>query len=131
MPTKWMFELTAFHPDNEGWKVGIQPWLVKKLQRRGPKAKFFRMLLVKEVCETPLCIHKGWDRDGYEEATVYIGKPSKDLHSDTIELPAPPNMLFFVFVLPDGTIDDWQWRICNEGESCGDGIAVGKRIWPT
>ncbi len=112
------------------WQVGIQSWLVSELQRHGPKPKFFRMALVKSVCESPISTRKGWDRDGYEDAIVYIGNPGRDYHSDSIELPVPPKMLFFVFVLPDGTIDDWQWRICNESEARGDGAGLGEKLWP-
>jgi hypothetical protein len=39
-------------------------------------------------------------------------------------------MFFVVFVLPDGTIDDWAWRpACKDNEELPEGI-TGEVIWP-
>ena len=66
-----------------------------------------RLVLVKEVLVNPLSVFEGWSRPDTENCYVYAGDPKRDHHSLTIDVPAPPNQLFLVFILPDGTIDLW------------------------
>ena len=132
MSNRWKFSVKALSPDGNGTiDVGLPFGLVKALQRDGPGPRYSRMALVKEVCESPISIRRGWEREGYDDALIYIGQPGKDLRSNTIEVPPPPDMLFFVFVAPDGTIEEWNWRRCSQEEAIANekGLGLGELIW--
>jgi hypothetical protein len=112
------------------WKVGIAPGLLALLQQNGHVVKQARILLIDEVLRETRAIFHGWSRPGTEDCFVYAGNPGRDQHGPTIETPPPPGMVFLVFVLPDGTIDDWNWRKAAEGDpDVPEGI-TGSKIWP-
>lgn len=46
-----------------------------------------------------------------------------------IEIPAPPSMFFLVFVLPDGTIDFWNWRPVSQVDSEAPEGVEGELLW--
>lgn len=133
MGTRWIIEFDArlpSKPDQETWKVGIAPAKLEILQRYGHEAKLVRILLVSDVLRDTYAIFEGWSRPDTDGCFVYAGKPGRDYPRRGIDTPAPPGMIFLVFVLPDGTIDDWNWRPINpEDPTIPEGIN-GRRIWP-
>jgi hypothetical protein len=90
-----------------------------------------RLLLVAEVLLTPDAIVSGWGRPDRDDCFVYVGRPSRDYRRISIETTPPPNQLFLVFVLPDGTIDDWNWRIADAADPSKPEGMKGHVIWPT
>jgi hypothetical protein len=133
MSTRWRIEFDARLPSNpngQTWKVGIAAALLEVLQRHGHSVKQVRILLIEEVLNDTHAIFQGWSRPGTDECFVYVGKPKHDCHGPTIETPAPPGMLFLVFVLPDGTIDDWNWRPAAKDDLTAPEGINGRRIWP-
>jgi hypothetical protein len=43
---------------------------------------------------------------------------------------APRDKLFLVFILPDGTIDHWNWRLRAAGSDTIPEDLKGKILWP-
>ncbi len=133
MGTRWKIEFEArlpSNPDQETWKVGIAPSLVETLQKQGHAVKQARILLVRDVLGDTRGIFQGWSRPDTDDCFVYAGNPEHDYRSLSIEVPPQPNMIFLVFVLRDGTIDDWNWRRRDpEDPTIPTGI-TGRRIWP-
>jgi hypothetical protein len=109
---RWFHSFVAQHYDDENntWEIGITETKFRRLQKNGDIVKLVRLALVEEVVSGPIRIVRGWERPDTEQCLVYVGKPDRDFHGPRIEKPPPPNMLFVVFVLPDGTIDYWNWR---------------------
>lgn len=115
MGTRWLLTFDAICPENPGnkvWQVGVPEWLYRKHQINGHEKSLARLLLVEMVLQGgTVHLFEGWSREGKDEdCFVYVGSPGKDFKSLKIETPAPRNMLFLIFVLPGGTIDDWTWR---------------------
>lgn len=111
MGTRWKIEFEArnpSNPDGEPRKVGISASLLDILQKKGHVVKQTRILLIEEVLREPWAIFQGWSRPNTETCFVYARNPGRDYRGPTIETPAPLGMTFLVFVLPDGTIDDWN-----------------------
>lgn len=129
---RWLLTFQAIDPKdcNSTWEIGIPEWLYRMHQNKGNEQKLARIAVMDEVLQGgTLRLYKGWARLGKEECYVYEGRPERDFRSLTISVPAPPNMAFLVFVLPDGTIDAWGWRsIKQDGGNQVDGIA-GDLIW--
>ena len=84
--------------------------------------------MVKEVLDDPLCLIRGWDRPEKDECFVYVGRPNHDFQSLTIEKPPPPGKLFLIFVLPDGTIEHWNWRTESDDKGVPEGLR-GEIAW--
>lgn len=80
------------------------------LATKGVEARFARILLIPEVVQHPIMVLKGWNREGFDDALIYVGKPSTDYRGIQIETPPPKSMLFLVFVTPDYIISDWRWE---------------------
>jgi hypothetical protein len=128
--TRWIFTTRALNPDGRGtWETGIRPAYYKVLQQSGDAATLARIAIAKDVVESPNRIVKGWDRDETDRCYVYIGNPGQDYRSATIELPAPPKMVFAVFVLPDGIWDLWAWRPVDDNNPSGANGVKGEVIW--
>jgi len=129
---RWLLSFEAIHPTDPSkyWETGVPERLYKELQNHGHEKAMARLLLVREVLlEGALHIYGGWCRPDKEDCWVYVGRPNRDLKSLSIETPAPKGMVFLVFVLSDGTIDEWTWRgQAEEGEDKPDGI-TGELIW--
>jgi hypothetical protein len=133
MGTRWKIEFDArlpSDPDQETWKVGIASGLLEVLQKKGHVVKQARILLVSEVLSDTREIFQGWSRPGTDDCFVYAGNPGHDYRGPTIEVPPPPNMIFLVFVLRDGTIDDWNWRLLEADDPTLPQGVTGRRIWP-
>jgi hypothetical protein len=116
--------------DQETWKVGIAPSLLETLQKQGHAVKQARILLVRDVFGDTREIFQGWSRPDTDDCFVYVGNPGHDYRGPTIEIPSPPNMIFLVFVLRDGTIDDWNWRPLKADDLTMPEGVNGRRIWP-
>ena len=137
MQSRWILTFTAIDPANpdDVWQVGIPEWLYRQHQRRGNEKALGRVFLVGDVLQGGTAgLRKGWSRPGKDDCYAYNGFPKYDYKSLTIQTPAPKGMTFCVFVLSDGTIDEWAWRPVSEiqqeheGER-PDGI-TGELIWP-
>ena len=105
------------------------------LRMRRLDARYARIMLIPEVVRHPTIVLKGWKRDGYDEALIYVGRPAKDFRSPTIEVPPPPNKVFMVFVTPLGRqISDWRWEVADVSDP---NIPTGmlerceRVLWPT
>ena len=133
MGTRWKIEFDArlpSDPDRQTWKVGIAAGLLQALQKHGHAVKQARILLVRDVLDDTREIFRGWSRPDTDECFVYAGQPDRDYRSPTIQVPPPKGMIFLVFVLPDGTIDDWNWRpLRTDDPTTPEGIE-GSKIWP-
>lgn len=135
MGTRWVLTFQAIDPrnPNEFWDVGIPGWLYRKHQNSGNEKALGRIFLVADVLQGGTEeIHRGWSRPGKEtDCYAYWGRPTREFKSPRIETPAPPGMAFVVFVLPDGSIDEWTWRALSEegGFSYPAGVK-GELIWP-
>jgi len=136
MSTRWLYTFQAIDPKDSSktWEVGIPEQLFRLLQNKGHEKAIARLVLVHEVLEGGTVeLRGGWSRPGKEEGCyVYIGRPARDFKSLSIETPAPKNMAFLVFVLPDGSIDEWTWRLLSEekGEEDSPEGIKGDVIWP-
>ena len=129
---RWQVTFDAIDPraPDKHWQTGIPERLVRHIRNHGHEKALARLLLVKEVLEGgTIAIYEGWSRPDKEDCFVYVGAPSRDRRSLTIDTPAPKSMGFLVFVLPDGTIDEWTWRrLDEEGEYRPNGV-TGELIW--
>ena len=133
MGTRWKIEFDArlpSNPDQETWKVGIAPSLCDTLQKRGHVVKQARILLVRNVLDDTREIFQGWSRPDTDDCFVYTGNPGYDCRGPTIEVPPPAKIIFLVFVLRDGTIDDWNWRPLKADDPTLPEGVNGRRIWP-
>lgn len=114
--SRWIYEFSAIDPRDHSrtWTVGIQERHYRTLQHHGHEKHIARLLLVKETLDDPIRLYQGWSRQDKDDCYVYAGLPAHDFRSLSIELPPPPNQFFLVFVLPGGTIDEWNWRSLDE-----------------
>jgi len=129
---RWKVEIPAIDPkDTDGprWTVGIHEKLLKSMTENGHVQKIARLRCVKQVLEDTRLIAQGWSRPDKEGCFVYCGLPDTDYKSLTIEVPPPPGMLFLVFVLPDGTIDDWAWRKADANDGTRPEDIKGEIVW--
>ena len=129
---RWLLTFHAIDPAalDKRWKTGVPERLYRHIQNHGHEKAIARLRLVQEVLEGgTLSLFRGWSRPEKEDCFVYVGLPSRDFKSLTIDTPAPKQMGFLVFVLPDGTIDEWTWRPLDE-EGGNQPIGVtGELIW--
>ena len=134
MTTRWLLSFHAIDPTNfsASWEVGIPNKLYRLLQNKGHDKAIGRLHVIGDVLQGgTLQIHEGWSRPDREDCYVYLGRPDRDFKSLTIETPAPKGMAFLVFVMEDGTIDEWTWRRIAEerdGLIIPDGVK-GEVIW--
>lgn len=135
MAARWVLTFEAVNPNDpdKTWRIGIPEWLYRVHQRKGHEAALAHILLIAEVIEGgSYQIFRGWSRPGKDEGChMYVGYPSCDRPSLQIQLPPIPNHCFCVFVLPDGSIDNWTWRraIAEGDDSRPQGVS-GELIWP-
>lgn len=131
MSTRWIVDFEAIDPQNPNerrWKTGIRPAHFRMLQQHSHEKSMARLVLIQKVLQGGTThLYEGWNRPDRESCYVYIGKPNRDYVSLTIDVPAPPRMVFAVFVLPDGTIDEWNWR--NEEENGSPKGITGRLLW--
>ena len=131
---RWKFEFSAKDPENldDTWQVGITEEQYRRICNQGHEKAQARIILIKEVMDFPVALIQGWGRQGMDEdCFIYIGKPKEDYHklAPTIRVPAPPGMVFLVFVLPSGRIDEWMWRHHAEGNISEPNGVKGEIIW--
>lgn len=135
MKKRWPVTFEAIdpgEPDHGMWEVGIAEWRLRLLRTRGHESKLAQLLLVRDILEPGGTerIYEGWSRPDKDDCFVYVGRPVRNRKSLTIETPAPKNMLFLAFVLPDGTIDDWSWRPCSVDDPTSPSGVTGTLLWP-
>lgn len=128
---RWQLSFTTIsaRASETVWEVGVHESYIKHLRHHGHESPLARLVLVQEVLAAPLSIFEGWSRPDKENCYVYVGDPKVDFHSLTIQKPAPPNCLFLVFILPDGTIDLWTWRARAPGSTNIPEEVKGRLIW--
>ena len=129
---RWLLSFEAISPLNPDvqWTVGVSDWHYRNLRNHGHEKQIARLMLLREVLEGgTVKIYKGWCRPEKDDCFVYEGHPARDYKSLTINTPSPGGMVFIVFVLPNGEVDDWTWRfVAEDGGSRPDGIN-GELIW--
>jgi hypothetical protein len=133
MGTRWKIEFDArlpSNPEQDAWKVGIPAATIDLLQKRNHHHRQARILLIEAVLSDPAAIFEGWSRPEKEDCFVYAGNPGCDYYGACIEVPPPPGMIFLVFVLPDGTIDEWNWRPTKSDAPTEPQGIKGRKIWP-
>lgn len=130
---RWLLPFDAMDPKDpeKTWKTGITQDLYRKIQRQGHEARLARIELIEEVLSRDGVkrIYGGWSRPDKDDCFVYVGRPDRDHRSLTTHVPPPPNMVFLVFVLGGGTIDEWNWRPAQSGTLEPDGVH-GELLWP-
>ncbi len=99
------------------------------LKENGHSVKFVRTLLVKQVLDATTAIFAGWSSPDRDTCWVYVGEPTNDYRSATIEAPPQKERVFLVFVLPDGTIDDWGWRAWRQDDHGLPEEVKGELVW--
>lgn len=109
--TRWFETYEAPSPDDRlsTWSVGIRRSHIEAMVKYSHVVKLARASLIKPLLEDPEMVVRGWDRADRDDCFAYVGSPAEDRRSATITTP-PPKKYFVVFILPDGTIDDWGWR---------------------
>jgi hypothetical protein len=130
--SRWFYSWEArlpSKPDEETWSVGIHREKFQLLYSQNDTISLARLVCVGQTLEDTRVIVEGWSRPGKDDCFVYIGRPTRDYRRPTIETPAPPGMLFVVFVLPDGTIDYWRWRQQSEADPEVPQGIEGKILW--
>jgi hypothetical protein len=130
--SRWYLTFKAKDPRNlKGhWETGIHEADFKRIRLFGHASRVARIQLVQYVLEEDTqLIFRGWSRPDKEDCYVYAGRPDRDYRALNIETPPPPEMMFLVFVLPDGIIDDWNWRPSRVQKGMPDGVN-GELIWP-
>jgi hypothetical protein len=129
---RWLLPFRAINPKNldSSWEIGVSERHYRYIQNHGHEKQIARLVLVQEVLEGgTVNLYKGWSRPEKEDSFVYEGRPTRDFKSLTIETPAPVGLVFLVFVLPDGEVDEWTWRpLTEDGGKQPDGIK-GALIW--
>lgn len=134
MVSRWRIEFDARSPigsEGDTWKVGIAPAQLDALQTNNHTVKQMRIMLVEGVLSDPDAIFAGWSRPDTGDCYVYAGKPDRDYRGMGIETPPPRGMMFLVFVLRDGTIDDWNWRkVQADNPDLPEGLEGNKKLWP-
>lgn len=131
---RWKFEFSAIDPNDPSatWQVGITEEHYRRIINHGHEKSQARILLVGEVLDNSISLYGGWNRlrkDG--DCFVYVGKPKDDYHKldPMICVPSPPGMVFLVFVLEGGTIDEWTWRKHADGDISAPLGMDGEPIW--
>lgn len=132
------FELNALDPhDQTGCgviKLKFQKAHLKGLMKKNLAAKYSRIQLIPEVVQHPIMVLKGWEREGYEDALIYVGRPRIDFRNVGIETSPPKNMLFMVFVTPTNhIISDWRWELSDETDPNSPKNLkkrCGSTLWP-
>jgi hypothetical protein len=132
----WKFPFDAINPHDPTamWTVGIEHETYRRIANNGHQKQQARIVLVHDVLEIRTDrIYGGWSRPGKEKCYVYVGHPENDYHrlSPTICVPAPPGMLFLVFVREDGMIDDWIWRESSVEDPEAPRDVKGEILWPS
>lgn len=130
--SRWQVDFTTLSPFDgfkRTWAVGVLEKYVQCLRHKGHAAPLARLLLVEKTLDQPVAIIEGWSRPDKDDCYVFIGSPSLDYRSLTIETDAPPNSLFLVFILPDGTIDHWNWRHKAPGSAVLPEDMKGQMVW--
>jgi hypothetical protein len=128
---RWLLSFVGIdprNPQNEQREMGVKEEHYRYLQHHGDEKAIARLWLVGQVLQGgTACIYKGWGR-GKDDCHIYVGYPGEDRKSLTITTPPPPNMAFLVFVLPDGTIENWTWRPLISGGITPEGME-GEIVW--
>jgi hypothetical protein len=75
------------------------------------KVRLGRLVLAQEVTTDPIVVFKDWKRPGQEDGVCYCGRPKRDYRGPSVETPAPPNMVFCVFVKASGKMTAWRWEV--------------------
>lgn len=131
---RWQFSFIARNPENpedDTWEVGVAENHYRQICNHGHEKAQARLVLVKEVLDHTLSIYRGWCRPDKDDCFVYVGQPKDDWHKMRPEIivPAPPGMVFLVFVLSDGTVDDWCWRKHADNDVGSPDGVTGELIW--
>jgi hypothetical protein len=91
--------MPALDPDDPDGARTVTCWIeqstVEFLTRGILTARWFRLLCVRDVLEKPIAVFKGWNRDGYENARCYVGRPN-DRPKDGIEISPKAGRCFLV-----------------------------------
>jgi hypothetical protein len=135
-PKQWT--LSALDPrgirKGDVWDVWLEQAHIDGLTRYGVSVRYYRLLLVEEVLSDPSVVFEGWEREGQDEGLCYVARPKRDFRSDCIEVPAPPGMVFLVFVTSGGKISEWRWEksdVDNPEFPEGYKTRFRRIVWPT
>ncbi len=130
---RWKYSFSAIDPTNVSatWEIGVSHERYRHICNHGHEKAHARIVLIGDVVESTVALYGGWNREGMQDCYVYVGQPREDYHklSPIISVPPPPGMVFLVFVLPDGTIDEWNWRPHADGDINTPLGVEGKLIW--
>lgn len=131
---RWKFTFDAIDPKDvtKTWKIGITEDHYRRICNHGHEKAHARIILVDQVASSTIALYKGWNREGkHDDCYVYVGQPKYDYHKIAPEIcvPAPPGKVFLLFVLADGTIDEWTWRQHADGDISTPLGVEGELLW--
>lgn len=131
------FTLTSVDPFSESElktrEVGLEKRQIDVLTKNGDKLRLARLKLMEEVLSNPIAIFQDWKRPEHEDGLCYVGRPEIDYRAIDITVPAPPGMVFMIFVKESGKITDWRWEPADsENPDLPEKWQerFGKQIWP-
>ena len=128
---RWFLPFTSIDPKNleDTWEIGILQNHYNAIRIHGHEKQIARIVCVDEVLADPASLFRGWNRPDKDNCFVYAGFPENDFKSLTISTSRPRNMIFLVFVLEDGTINDWNWREIDADAPMQPMGINGELIW--
>ena len=131
---KWKHSFEAINPAalSGTWTIGVYEQKLAIMRRSGHEAKLARYVLAFESATDPILLIRGWHRvEMDDQCFVYVGRPKRDYYGESVEVPAKKGRLFLVFVLGNGTIDDWGWRDAEKNNPYMPQGMTGEVLWPT
>jgi len=133
-PRKWSFD--AIDPSGPSGLKRRTLWIdqgtIEFLTRSKLTPRFYRLTCVKAVAIEPLAIFQGWNREEFDDAMCYVGRPD-DHPSDGIWASAEKGKHFLAFALPSGKVEEWGWEFFDPDNPDDCQRQFGpkwRRIWP-
>ena len=125
------FDLTGNNPR----LIGLEQQQLDSLLRGGHTTRLARLKLASEVASDPYVVFEDWKRPQQEDGLCYCGRPTIDYRDIDITVPAPPGMIFAVYVKPSGKISRWDWEPADQENpdypADWRNQRFGRIVWPT
>lgn len=101
----------GIHPSGQGrCAFRIPKPVIDHFQRNGPAHRFFDVLIIPFILDSPQFIFEGLGRDGHGGSVCYAGIPSHRYQDHDIQVPPYPGMIFLVFANRFHVIFEWRWE---------------------
>ena len=120
--------------DEKTWPVGLEQTQLEELLKANHRKRLARLKIAAVVALDPIVIFGDWKRPEHEDGICYCGKHGEDYHAPDITVPAPPGMVFCVYVKPSGRLSRWNWEPADESNpDFPEGWTkdrFGRILWP-